>query len=239
MKPVLFLLFTTVWLQAGCADAPVGLESQRLTDAADLDLDNHTMGSAATIERTEYGVFGYPFQIAGPPGDEGVLEEGSTWPPTKGSHAKLLRGEDFVQLNAHTTGLPPGAYTVWWGFINKPEMCAVPGACTPVDIFNPITDGSVFWATGGLVQENGVGNFNARVYAGTLPQGEDQILLAGNGLTNVQGAVVFSVIKYHGPASDDPAELYAQTHTAHALCGPQSNAYTETECFDPQMAVFQ
>ena len=236
MKYAIPVLVGVALVVFGCMDGPVAPDLQVPDGVTATELE---AASKATVDRAEYAVQGYPFQFAGPPGDDGVLEEGSTWPPTKGSSAKLLRGKDFLQLNAHTTGLPPGAYTVWWGLINKPEMCAVPGACDIPDVFNPVTEGSVFWATGGIVQANGVGNFSARVYVGELPQGDDQIMLAGNGLTNPQEAVVFSVIKYHGPPSDDPYELWLQTHTLTGLCTTRANAYDVMSCFDPQLAIIR
>ena len=56
-------------------------------------------------------------------------------------------------------------------------------------------------------------------------------------------AAVLIVIRYHGPASDNPNQLYWQTHTL--LGGCQSGANAEdfgqgvgVQCPDFQMAIF-
>jgi len=65
-----------------------------------------------------------------PAGDLGgptnVLEPGTFFPPTDGGHATLRRGYDYIQFNLHTTGLPPGAYTVWYIIFNEPADCTGP-----------------------------------------------------------------------------------------------------------------
>jgi hypothetical protein len=64
----------------------------------------------------------------------------------------------------------------------------------------------------------------------------------GPGLVNPKTAEVWVIIKYHGPASDDPDELYLQTHTLQGLCEEGANAYDlgpgfGIQCFDPQIAI--
>jgi hypothetical protein len=140
--------------------------------------------------------------------------------------------------------LPPGAYTNWWVIINNPEECTN-GQCDVEDVFfNPATNSSVFWATGSIVQSNGIGNFSARVNVGELPSGPDQVPLPGPpGLVDPEGAEIHIIVKYHGPASSDPDELYQQTHTLTGLCDQGANAYDLTsvgfgiQCFDPQFVI--
>ena len=81
-------------------------------------------------------------------GDGGVIN---------GSSAKLARSEDAIWLRINTTGLSAGAYTFWWVISNNPEACDDP------DLFNPAAMGAGFWATGGVVDANGVGHFRARL----------------------------------------------------------------------------
>ena len=181
------------------------------------------------------------FQPAGDFGG-GVLTPGTFFAPTKGGFSILHRGSDWISYNIHTTGLPPGAYTNWWIIINNPENCLGVGGCDEADVFNnPATNTSVFWATGGIVQGNGVGNFYAKVKVGEISADPRQHIF-GDGLLNPAGAEVHNIIKYHGLASDDPDELFLQTSTLTGLCDEGANAYDldppfGVQCFDPQAAV--
>ena len=201
---------------------------------------------AAAKASVQTGVEAQVYGPAGPVGG-GVLDPGTWFPPVKGSNAKLVRHHNWVQYNVHTTGLPPGAYTVWFGTYNYPEHCFTP-VCTEADIFiNPAVEASVFWSDGGIVQSNGVGNFKARVPVGVVPTGEGQIAWPGPGLTNPQGAQIQLWIKYHGPPSNDPMMLYEQTHTLLGGCYENANAVDAgvvfgvpfgIQCFDPQTVVY-
>ena len=177
------------------------------------------------------------FQPAGDHGG-GVLTPGTMYPPTHSSSSKLVRHMDWLQFSIHTSGLPPGAYTVWWVIVNDPSECSAT-PCTILDIvFNPDTEAAVFWATGGIVLENGIGNFSDRTHVGELPGGDGQIFQPGpGGLQNPMGAEVHLIVKYHGPASDDPEVLYEQTHTLLGSCDSGANAQPNGQCFDPQAAV--
>ena len=137
-----------------------------------------------------------------------------------------------LTLHLHTTGLPAGAYTNWWIIFNNPDGCA--GECGLPDVFpggpsNP----SVFWATGGVVQDNGVGNFQATIDEGEPSKGPDGFLL-GTGLMDAANAEVHIIIKYHGPASNDPDDFFLQTYTLLGLCDDRANALPDGNCFDPQ-----
>jgi hypothetical protein len=187
-----------------------------------------------------------------PSGDVGggPLEAGLFFPPTKGGKSTLLRTEDGIQYTIHTTGLPGGAYTVWVVFINDPDACLT-SPCTEVDVFTRQgeIDSSVYWSTGGIVQANGVGNFTARLPKGYAPTTPEQIGLPGSGLQNPLGAEIHLIVKYHGPASDDPDVLYEQMHSLLGSCFEGANALDLGEpfpglvfgiqCFDPQAAIHQ
>lgn len=191
----------------------------------------------------------YPFMPAGPLGGEAnLLNPGDFFPPTKSSKATLKRGNDYIQFNIHTTGLPPGAYTVWYVIFNNPGECNGPGdlggACAEPDLF--LSSTAVVWATGKVVKANGVGNFSDRIYVGE--QRSETILLGGDltaPLANPKGCEVHLIIKYHGAASDDPDILYAQLSTLLGNCGPGdgSNSFDAgpafgIQCFDPQLSIF-
>lgn len=245
---MLFSLLGIILL--GCEEAPV-TSPELLSQDGQADGVATTQLFAATHAVVSFSSVGI-FQPAGPAGARGVLTEGDTFGPTKGSRAKILRGADHIQVNIHTTGLPPGAYTTWWALINDTGACVpstnpmrpdIIGDCGFDELFDiggPSAP-AVFWSTGGIVQSNGIGNFQDRTYVGE-PFGDPfpRQHLWGPGLTNPAGAMVFYIIKYHGPASDDPVELYEQTHTLLGLCDDRANAFPPPNgnCFDPQWAIF-
>ena len=133
-------------------------------------------------------------------------------------------------------GLLQGAYTNWWVILNDPSQCPN-NECTLADVFtNPASKPSVFWATGGIVQSNGVGNFWAKISEGQASGGVEPFLI-GMGLEDAANAAVFVIIKYHGPASNDPGELFLQTHSVVGLCDDRANALPDGNCFDPQIAM--
>jgi hypothetical protein len=176
-----------------------------------------------------------------PAGDVGggVLVPGTLFPPAKRGRATLKRGEDWIQVNIKTSGLPPGAYTVWWVIFNNPAGCSTP--CGLDDVLNPAAAVSVFWATGKVVKENGIANFHDRYTIGDdLGFPGTQHSLGGEGdFLDPQTAEIHNIIKYHGPASDDPDVLYDQTHTLLGSCFVNANAHDfgppfGVQCFDPQ-----
>ena len=93
------------------------------------------------------------------------------------------------------------------------------------DLANAAVNPSVFWSTGGIVQDNGVGNFQAMIGEGQQSKGPDGFLVGTDGLVDAAKAEVHIVIKYHGPASNDSNELFLQTHTVIGLCDDRANAY--------------
>lgn len=100
----------------------------------------------------------------------------------------LVRTDDGVSMTLKTTGLEPGAYTVWWV------------------VFNPDVAGmSVGFAAGHVVGANGTATF-----AANLREGEP-LSIAGGPLEDARGADIHLVVRYHGPV--DPLHLYDQLHT--------------------------
>jgi hypothetical protein len=121
-----------------------------------------------------------------------------------GSTGTLTRTATGIASTVSTSNLSPGAaYTMWWVIFNNPEFCV--GGCDEEDFSNPTVNASAFFADGEVIGLNGLGNFSAQVGIGQLPN-PNQVLF-GNGLFNPLTAEVWNVVRDHGPASSDPAQL--------------------------------
>lgn len=178
----------------------------------------------------------FAFQAAGDVGG-GVLVPGTMYPPTTHGFATLKRGSSWMQVNIQTSGLPAGAYTVWWVVFDTPAGCSE--SCGEDDLFTPEASVSIFWATGGVVRKGGVATFPARHrVGGDLGEPGTQHIL-GDGSIDLSRAEIHNIIKYHGPASEDPDVLYLQTSTLRGGCDEGANALDMgpgfgVQCFDPQ-----
>ena len=139
------------------------------------------------------------FQEAGDVGG-GALEPGTSFPPTNRGFATLKRGDDWIRSNIHTSGLPAGTYTVWWVIFNDPEHCD--GPCDGGDLLNPDAGVTIFFATGGVIGENGIANFRAHYTEGDDLGEPDTQHVLGDGALDPSRAEVHMIIKYHGPPSD-------------------------------------
>lgn len=182
----------------------------------------------------------YPYQAAGAVGG-GVLQPGTTYAPERRPVAVLVRTDTDIRFHIVTNGLPPGAYSVWWVVFNEPSACT--GPCDEPDLFDPATQSSVFYATGGVVAEAGVGVFHGRHGLNdSRGAGGVQDILNGGGI-DPHKALILNVMKYHGPASLDPAVLEVQTTTVDGSCAAGANAVDlgppfGVQCFDPQIVVY-
>jgi hypothetical protein len=152
-------------------------------------------------------------------------------PAISGSSAKLTRGDGLVWLRVNTTGLPAGAYTVWWVIFNNPAACGE--SCTDADFANPAVAASALFATGGVVRHNGVGHFRAHLEEND-PPGE---VLFGPGLASASGAEIHIIVRYHGPAGTGDL-LEAQTTTFGGGCMGMDPMYPNFPCYDPQATAF-
>lgn len=158
-----------------------------------------------------------------------------------GSQAKLTRGDDSVTISVNTTGLPVGAYTTWWVIWNDTAECndgTAPLLCGAGDLGS--ASNSVFFASGGVTNRNGVGHFGATVAENVLPNDDatpnEQVRVAnGGGLGDAQTSEVHYILRYHGPASDDPDDLVLQTTTFSGLC---DDVEPNNVCYDPQAVGF-
>ena len=196
--------------------------------------------SADTMSQTlEVAVF----QPAGVVGG-GVLTPGTEFPPDGLGTGTLLRSDDRIEVHIETSGLPEGAYTVWWVVFNRPENCAGQNGCISPDVLNMDAEPSAFWATGGMVGEDGGANFQACHFFGDFrgAPGTQNFLDFGFGI-DPEIAEIHSIIKYHGPASSDMNLLHDQVTTLLGSCDEGANAHDLGEpigvhCFDPQLVVF-
>jgi hypothetical protein len=134
----------------------------------------------------------------------------------------LIRRADGVSINIKTTGLAPGAYTVWWAVFNNPEACTFgPGRCgeDPADFENPATGFAFDRATGGIVGEDGTATFAANLRVGEPLTEEGSF--APFTLTNAMTAEIQVVIRYHGPK--DPGNIHDQTKTFQPELGLEAD----------------
>lgn len=156
---------------------------------------------------------------------DGSLVAGS--PVVEGSWSIVVRTDNSLSMDFHTTGLQPGAYTVWWGIFNNPDACTpLQGGCSPDDFFVPgnPAQATKVRAAGHIVGADGIGNFGGHVSVG---QTRDVIL--GPGLLNPRGAVIRIVPRYHGPVV--PEIITDQIHTEQGGCGPGLFS-----CYNPQIS---
>ena len=203
------------------------------------------------VQKAPVQFFDYAGDVGG-----GVLTPGEAFFPGDHAVAYLKRSHDCLEYKMRTDNLPKGAYTNWWLVWNDPKSCvdqqSVPGSrCGFGDLANPSL--ATFWATGGLVGEDGIGRFRDRHCIGDdhgFPAVDDPSgpvipplqNIQGPGLLKTKGSLVWIIVKYHGLASDDPAILYSQTHSRLGACFLGANAVEfpgfGVQCFDPQFAVF-
>jgi len=160
-----------------------------------------------------------------------------------GSAAKLTRSESAVGLSVNTTELLPGAYTLWWVLFNNPEACV--DGCSGEDLGNPAVMGSVFFATGGVVDRDGVGQFRAHLQEGEMPGGAGAVLMPGPPLLDAQRTEIHVVLRYHGPVVERILMKQLTTHwggcslAAPAVVVDPVPGDRVYPCYDPQAAVFR
>ncbi|MEM9007060.1 MAG: PEP-CTERM sorting domain-containing protein [Cyanobacteria bacterium P01_F01_bin.86] len=148
--------------------------------------------------------------------------------------ASLFRLSDAIETTFHTRELPAGAYTMWWVFFDLPENCI--DGCGVDDLENEAVSPSVFWASGDIVEADGIGNFEASVGLGELPDKYDQVLF-GDGLQDPFGTEVHTIVRWHGPASDNPDLLEQQLTTFNGGCATPDNP-DGFQCADLQSVAF-
>ena len=124
----------------------------------------------------------------------------------------LVRTDGGVMGSFNASGLEPGVWTWWWVFYNNPDACQHPkfvgmgsqiSLCSKPDKASSETGRSAGWGGGTIVTEDGIGNFTAVQDFGTEAPGSPvSAKLCRPKLTNLLGAEVHIVLRYHGPADD-------------------------------------
>lgn len=134
--------------------------------------------------------------------------------PVAGAQMELVRNESGVSYNIQTHSLNPGhVYTVWFAVVNKPELCAVPYGCTPMDILTnaAVVDGDVVYAGGNIAGGSDLGGFGGHIAAGPLANS-----WFGNGFSNPMGGHIHLVLNDHGPKI--PGMVSNMLHTYRGGC---------------------
>lgn len=153
-----------------------------------------------------------------------------------GAFSQLVRGPDSIRMHVSTADLDAGsAYTVWWVIFNNPEHCL--DGCGLDDIMNAdrraATQVAVGFAAGHVVNQNGTGNFSARLAIGDLSGFGDGVDMTppppfGPGLLNPMGAEVHLVLRTHGGLI--PTLVDDQTSSFEGGCAINA-------CVDKQFSV--
>lgn len=129
---------------------------------------------------------------------------------------RLTRTTQGLWADIEIDGLVPGlAYSVWWAVFNNPQQCVA--GCDASDLRN------INQAQGSLVNGGGfVGTGSTLTHHAHLarhdPAGYSVEAGDPKGIRNPFGAEVHVVIRNHGVAEADPADLALQTGTFGMFC---------------------
>ncbi len=151
----------------------------------------------------------------------------------------IERSEDGVEVSLQTSGMEPGAWTMWTIYYNNPDKCEHPlfgpdgnqiSACSWSDRLTEGVDRKPGWGDGAVVDGSGIGNFsttrsaNDESYSGDpVPGMPATFPLCCPLLTNPMGAEVHVLMRYHGPAVSDLQA--AQIGTWGGGCNNQYNGF--------------
>jgi hypothetical protein len=153
--------------------------------------------------------------------------------------ATLTRTGKGISFKIYTSGLEPGANTVWIVIFNKPQNCmgGGPGICMAPDLADPAVQGSVVAGSGYLVGTDGIGNFDGSLDVDNPPEGIQVNVPSGtaNGLKNAKKAEIHLVVRKHG-AVDDLGGAVTQLTTFEnpADCTAQGRT-----CANQQAVIFE
>ena len=138
----------------------------------------------------------------------------------------LVRTDRGVIGSFNATGLEPGVWTWWWVFYNNPDACQHPkfvgmgsqiSLCSKPDKAISEAGRSPGWGGGTIVTEDEIGNFTSVQDFGTEAPGSPvSAKLCCAKLTNLLGAEVHIVMRYHGAV--DQAILSEQLFTWGGGC---------------------
>jgi|SRR5688572_7379838 len=145
-------------------------------------------------------------------------------PPVPGAYGTLVRNSHGLTTGVHTTvSSGPGVYSLWWLIYNNPGSC-VTYLCT-FDLPDIAVN-----ATARVVPGDAT-NLSAHLSPGGPYSGEVVMGDPATGLTNIDGALVFLIVRYHGPAT--PGIIQDQLTRYDGGC-PGAGA----PCVDEQIIVF-
>lgn len=161
------------------------------------------------------------------------LTDANTLELVDNSSASLTRREDEIELDLFTQNLLPGAYTVWWTIYNDASLCV--NGCDDDDESRPGVNATALNATGGIVDESGIGNFTALLPENFLPEPEQVIF--GPGLLDSFGSEIQLSVRWHGPVN--PPLLEEQLTTFNGGCSTTPGDGLFDSCETLQRATFQ
>jgi hypothetical protein len=145
-------------------------------------------------------------------------------PPVPGADATLVRNSRGLTTGVHTSvSSGPGVYSLWWIIYNDPASCTT-FLCT-FDLPDIAVN-----ATARVVPD-GSASLSAHLSPGGPYSGEVVLGDPSSGLTNPEGALVFLIVRYHGPATPG---IIAEQLTQYAGGCPGAGA----PCVDEQIIIF-
>ncbi len=186
----------------------------------------------------EVGVVFFRVADAATPGGTPALNAGV---PIEDAKFELERTADGVSMEIKTSGLPAGAYSIWWAIDsdNDPGSGASPGDALIVGVE------AVRIATGGIVGANGVGKFEATLSEGPIPPANGVTVMLNFGGSQVFDPMVAGiavVIRFHGPvipgAVNEQTTLFAGGCSNTPTLGLPGAFPGADVCFDPQASEF-
>jgi hypothetical protein len=116
--------------------------------------------------------------------------------------SELIRTPNGIKLTVQTSELTAGnAYTVWFVIFNNPDECE--DGCNEDDLlFNPDVAGTLAYAMGHVVGDNGDATFSAHLSEGDTSKYPTDFPVEVNpdvGLVDSQSAEIHIVVRDHGP----------------------------------------
>lgn len=120
----------------------------------------------------------------------------------EGATSTLVRTDNGISMELTTSGLEPGAYTIWFVVFNNPEACFLGSdMCGEADedfaVGGPTRFGFTY-ATGHIVDDSGEATFAGHLKAGEVLLNND--LELDEVLENARTAEIHLIVRYHGPA---------------------------------------
>lgn len=143
----------------------------------------------------------------------------------------LTRSAAGLGADIEADGLTSGyAYSVWWAVFDNPRGCD--GPCDPSDLRN------VRSAQGSLVNGSGFVGTGSTVHHQTWlarhdPEGKSVEAGDPSGVDNTYTSEIHIVLRNHGPAETDPANLALQVGTFGLFCNPPGCVNAAISMFAP------